>query len=521
MNGAVVKAVFRKEIRASVYSLRFAVGTAFAFLLFLAAAAVLASDYNTRLSDYNSAAIRHRGAVGEAKVFSELYLEVDRPPAPLSLICLGVDRSLPTSSGFSLLEPPTTDGAGAARNPLLAVFPTLDVAAVIEVVLSLLAVLLSYDAVSGERERGTLALMLSNSAPRNAVLLGKYLAAMALLAPLVLSGLAASVLIFVVSCHSALGIEEALALLIAFAGALAYLSLVTLTGFAISARSRRSSTSLTACLLAWVVFVLVLPEAASSVAAAIRPLPSGQKTAQEEAAVASRGYQRLLDVSKGQRIPLDEQRFNIGRRALISGDVPILRRLDFGSAEYVQWALDGARNGLPVLLETASQLQASRERTTRAMFAQADLAESLRRLSPASLFYDTMAAVADTDRGRYQRFLDGVRSQRERLLDAAKGRHGLDYRFFTHDGALTAPSFAALAALEKNGERQQLDAIRSVRLQDLPSIRLDVPEFRLPDRPASGRLDDAALSLASLLLANMGVGLAAALLFSRTDVRVG
>jgi len=521
MKSVVVRAVFKKEIRATVYSMRFAVGTAFAFLLFISAAAVLASDYNTRLSDFNSAAIRHRGVVRDAKVFSDIYVEIDRPPSPLSLICVGVDRTLPTSSGFSLIEPPTMDGAGAARNPLLGVFSTLDISVVIDVVLSLLAVLLSYDAVSGERERGTLALTLSSSVPRLAVLLGKYLAAMTLLAPLVLSGLAASALLFVVSCKSVLGIQEALALLIAFVCAVAYLSLVTLTGLTISACSRRSSTSLTACLLVWVVFVLVIPEAASSAASAMRPLPSGQSTAQEEASAAASGHQRLLNISKVPGISLAEQRYNIGRRSLISGDVPILRRLDFGSAEYLQWALDGARNGLPILLDTASRVQAVRERTARAMFAQADLAEAFRRVSPSSLFYDTMAAVADTDRDRYRRFLDGVESQRDRLIDAARMQHGLDYRFFTHDEALTAPPFSVLAALEKNGELQQLDSIRSVRLKDLPSIRLGIPEFRLTDRSVYQRLDSAGAGLALLFLVNMGLCLAATLAFSRTDVRVG
>ncbi len=73
-------------------------------------------------------------------------------------------------------------------NPYMIIFHSIDLALVFGVVLSLLALLFAYDAVSGEREDGTLRLMLSNAVPRDVVLIGKYLGAMAcLLLPLAVS----------------------------------------------------------------------------------------------------------------------------------------------------------------------------------------------------------------------------------------------------------------------------------------------------------------------------------------------
>ena len=54
----------------------------------------------------------------------------------------------------------------------------VDWAFIIGYVLSLIAILFTFDAVSGERERGTLRLMLANPIPRHTVLIGKFLGAL-------------------------------------------------------------------------------------------------------------------------------------------------------------------------------------------------------------------------------------------------------------------------------------------------------------------------------------------------------
>ena len=53
----------------------------------------------------------------------------------------------------------------------------IDWAFVIGYVLSLIALLFTFDSVAGEREHGTLRLMLANPIPRHTVLIGKFLGA--------------------------------------------------------------------------------------------------------------------------------------------------------------------------------------------------------------------------------------------------------------------------------------------------------------------------------------------------------
>jgi ABC-2 type transport system permease protein len=257
-------------------------------VLFVAAAVILTADHRDRVEAYQAAAAQHRDALAGARVYSQLRLESDRPPAALSVLCQGVDRALPSSSAYSLTEPPTQSGAGASRNPLLVVFPSLDLAIVVQVVMSLPALLFAYDTVSGERARGTLALTLANGLPRSTLLLGKVLGGMAVLGLLLAVGMGSSTLVIASSPVVRLGPAEWSAAAFIFAASAAYLGVVFLIGMVLSIVTARPGTSLIAGLFAWVVLVLLAPQAASAVAAAASPLPSSrEQAAAEERATSS------------------------------------------------------------------------------------------------------------------------------------------------------------------------------------------------------------------------------------------
>ena len=53
----------------------------------------------------------------------------------------------------------------ASDNPYLNILSSIDIVFIFEVVLSLMALLFAYDALAGEREQGTLRLVLTHSCP--------------------------------------------------------------------------------------------------------------------------------------------------------------------------------------------------------------------------------------------------------------------------------------------------------------------------------------------------------------------
>jgi len=137
---------------------------------------------------------------------------------------------------------------------------------IIGYVLSLVALLFTFDSISGERERGTLRLTLSNPIPRHTVLIGKFLGAfISVNIPFILTVL---VNLLVISTSSSVHLDaEAWGRLgIIFFVAILYTCLFLALGMLVSARVQRSAVSLVILLLVWVVFVVFMPSTLASIA---------------------------------------------------------------------------------------------------------------------------------------------------------------------------------------------------------------------------------------------------------------
>ena len=112
------------------------------------------------------------------------------PPNPLSIFNVGLDKRLGNESQISHGFVPTLWDTGTSKltNPLLNLFTSIDIVFIFEVVLSLIALIFAYDAIAGERERGTLRLVVTHPVRRGQILLAKYISAMlCLLVPLLMS----------------------------------------------------------------------------------------------------------------------------------------------------------------------------------------------------------------------------------------------------------------------------------------------------------------------------------------------
>ena len=145
----------------------------------------------------------------------------------------------------------------------------IDWAFVIGYVLSLIALLFTFDAVAGERESGTLRLMLANSVPRYTILIGKFLGAlMSISIPFALSVLI-NLLVLSTSSTVYLGADAWGRLSIIFFVALLYTCLFLALGLLVSTRVQRSAVSLVMLLLTWVTLVVLCPAFSPSLPAAL------------------------------------------------------------------------------------------------------------------------------------------------------------------------------------------------------------------------------------------------------------
>ncbi len=178
--------IARKELLSNLLTLRFAVGTVLFLVLSVLFVCVLLGDYREKLEDYDRLVSRNSDELRQLMTYQNLKPNIHKPPEILAIFSKGVsenmgnsarisiggvpeitsattqDIALARSDLMSLGRIPEAKSATASKNPFLAVFPVLDVVLIFKLVMSVLAVLVAYDAISGEKEDETLKLTLSN-----------------------------------------------------------------------------------------------------------------------------------------------------------------------------------------------------------------------------------------------------------------------------------------------------------------------------------------------------------------------
>jgi hypothetical protein len=131
--------IAKKELLLNLLTLRFAVGT----ILFLALAvlftSVLLSDYRQKQEGYNKRVSMNNDELRQLMTYQNLKPTIYKPPELLALFSKGVEENMGNSARVSIGEVPMPTSAAATKNPLLSVFPLLDVVLIFKLVISVLA----------------------------------------------------------------------------------------------------------------------------------------------------------------------------------------------------------------------------------------------------------------------------------------------------------------------------------------------------------------------------------------------
>lgn len=235
------------------------------------------SAYVGARTEFQATQALSRSEIENRRSYDELAqfgVKVARPPVPLSAVAGGVSSALGRSARVRPDAQPEMAPPPIADTPVLAVLGQLDFNVVARVFLSLFVLLLTYGAVAGEKEGGTLKAVLANPVPRSQVLLGKALGLFGTLLAAVLVPTILGLLVMKVGFGIALG-SGAWARFagIALSSGL-YLLAIFAVGLLVSTLTTRSNVALLALLLIWVAFVEVIPKASPMLAGQFRPAPS-------------------------------------------------------------------------------------------------------------------------------------------------------------------------------------------------------------------------------------------------------
>ena len=274
--------IAKREFYDNLHSLRFALTTILLLALMLTNAVVHLREHPQQVQKYRDGVAEYQNRL-IAHAEESLYRlaqkgpgDLYKKPSPLRFCAEGGETFLSrrAEGGYQRWSTDTLEsfwilGYPSVTPNLRNINPTVtkvDWGFIIGYVLSLVALLFSFDSVSGESERGTLRLTLANSVPRHTVLFGKFWGALiSITIPFTFSVL---MNLLVISTSSAvhLGTDAWVRLGIIFCIALLYTCLFLALGLLVSARVQRSAVSLVVLLLAWVVLVVFMPSTLASIA---------------------------------------------------------------------------------------------------------------------------------------------------------------------------------------------------------------------------------------------------------------
>jgi len=251
-----------KDMLENILSLRFLLSMLLGIALFVAGSILFLDGYKTQMEDYwkqtNENLSTLRGRSDKLYRLAFCWQEVLRKPRPLAFCAEGFDKSLPSRFRFTMFTKELA-GAGGRSNYILPHFSDIDWALIVSMIFSFVALVFTYDSICGEKESGTLRLMLAGAVPRHTLLLGKYLAAMLTVGLSLLVGMLMSLILVLSSRDIAIPATDWLRLLILVLLAILYLSIFVLLGIFVSARVARSANSMVILLLFWVGLVILIP----------------------------------------------------------------------------------------------------------------------------------------------------------------------------------------------------------------------------------------------------------------------
>jgi len=416
----MLRLIIVKELREIIGSTKFSLSFGICSLLVLAAFCIGAVEYQRSLARYDAA--RKQNLIQMTGLTDWLMVSNHRiflPPQPLASLVAGISndigRTTPIAGDTEVIQ----DDSRYNEEPIYAAFRFLDLEFIIQIVLSLFAILFTYDAICGEKERGTLKLSFAGPLTRQTYMSGKLIGAfLGLGVPLLIPMFLGSLLLPMLGVF--LSFDEWIRLGLIILSGLLYLGAFLMIGIAVSAMTSRSSNAFLILLVVWIGAVLIVPRGAVLLAGRAVDVPSvdqiGAQLArfsQQQATEARRkmaGFRSASDPSKAVQ---EFQKF--------MGEI----------------SSDRAKKAREL------SLRLHEERSNKQAVQEA-LALGIARVSPAAAFSLAAADYAGTSLRLKERYLDAARAYR-----GSYDKFMLDKTGVNPDGGMV------LRVVNDNGEKEQ------------------------------------------------------------------
>lgn len=479
----MIRHFIAKEFFENIYGPKFLITFAICTVLILTSIYTGYDIYQTEQRWYATATSENLKAMinyGSYDILKARGTKAFREPPRMSIFVKGVDSSIGKAAIVTEWPNIVLRDSRFELNPIFAVFGELDMAFIVQIILSLFAVLFSYNAVSGERELGTLKLVMSSSVSRASFLIGKTIGGLlSFLLPFIIPFMLGLLMLqFVFNVNFSLEEWWRIGLMgLVFS---LYLAVFYMIGLLMSALTRNSLMSFLLALFCWVLSIVIIPKGAVELARQIYPAPSIDRMEAEIASINREYYSNIKSAGeKHFRENFDGNDENFG---------PVFENaLEYGKKEAQQKRF-----------EKEEPLLRSYERDQMRLLMTA---ESISRISPTSCVTLAACRLAHTDvelRGRFMKSLRTFRSQFVKYVEEVAK---------THPGGPSSV-FGTLSS-------------GNIKIY-VPDTEIELPGFpgfTLPQEPLASTVNSVSLDIAVLSFDFILLFSGAYLAFRKYDVR--
>jgi len=250
--------LINKELRSIILSPKFTGTFLVCSILILLSVYTGIREYNAMNERYHASNLLVNQELRQNTSWARMTTRVYREPEPLQIFVSGLDYDVGRWTNITPENGVKLKNSAYSDDPVFAVFRFIDFSFITRFVLTLFAILFTFNAISGEREEGMLKLVFANAVSRAKYIVGKFIGSwLGLVVPITVPIFLGILLLMAYGIS--LTPAEWWRLLILLIYSLALFTFFVGLGILISSLCHRSSVSFLVSLVAWVVLVMIIP----------------------------------------------------------------------------------------------------------------------------------------------------------------------------------------------------------------------------------------------------------------------
>lgn len=405
--------IAKKDFLLNLLSVRFIIGFVLCVVIIPFTVIISVEDYLNQVEVYTAETQKVEEQIKRESVWSFIRPTIVTKPQPLSIFSNGISGNVGNRVEIAFNDYPLfpTGHANTRDNPLLNAFFSIDFAKVIAILISLIALVFSYDAITREREEGTLKLNLTGQVSRISFLFGKLLGLLLTLLPILLFCYMLACLIILVNPGISFTSSEWGGILLMFLSSAVYMTIFILIGIFISALVKHSSSSIILSLLCWIWFLFLIPNISTYLSQSIRKTPLYDNIQMTMHEYEIEYNNKLTEIQDQIELDLTLGQVWLSHDNYIPGDYG----QKYFTAKYIEtplWHLEFESLNEKLISDFADRKWVLQQNYLNKLIEQQKLQQQLSWLSPSEIFKQITESLCQTSSDMFLKYMDSIRNYR-------------------------------------------------------------------------------------------------------------